>query len=318
MSFVSVIVPNYNHAEFLSERIESILMQTYQHFELIILDDASTDHSRDIIERYRHHVRTSKIIYDETNSGSPYQQWRKGIQESRGNLIWIAESDDLAHPEFLSTAVAAFNNYKDLSLFYCDAINLQEEHPTRFKTFAESKNMFFGTDKWSKEYAIDGEDEINIALKYLCSVNNTSSALMKKEMLIKNINEISGYRYYGDWFAFINLASQGKIAYSPRALNHFRHHKESLLNKGPNIVKARKELFGILNTLLSLDFVNEKGKLVDYFTGQYLGIGFVSGDLKEKTNIFRSYFDQKPMLALKVMLISLRHKLTGKKYKPLF
>ena len=60
---ISVIIPNYNHAVFLKERIESVLNQTYTNFELIILDDCSTDNSRDIIEFYRqHHKNTIAIL----------------------------------------------------------------------------------------------------------------------------------------------------------------------------------------------------------------------------------------------------------------
>src|ERR1700752_3159230 len=75
---VSVIIPNYNHATFLIERIDSILCQTFQDFELIILDDCSNDNSRSIIEKYHGHEKISHIIYNPTNSGSPFMQWQKG------------------------------------------------------------------------------------------------------------------------------------------------------------------------------------------------------------------------------------------------
>ncbi len=70
--FVSVILPNYNHAKYLPQRIESILNQTYQNFELIILDDCSSDNSREVIERYKDNPRISKIIFNEKNSGSRF------------------------------------------------------------------------------------------------------------------------------------------------------------------------------------------------------------------------------------------------------
>lgn len=67
---VSVIVPNYNHAPFLRERIDSILAQSYTDFELILLDDCSTDNSRDILNSYRDNPHVSHIIFNEKNSGS--------------------------------------------------------------------------------------------------------------------------------------------------------------------------------------------------------------------------------------------------------
>ena len=62
---VSVIVPNYNHAPFLEERINSILNQSYDNYELIILDDKSTDNSLEVIKKYRDHVRVSDVIVNE-------------------------------------------------------------------------------------------------------------------------------------------------------------------------------------------------------------------------------------------------------------
>lgn len=77
---VSVIVPNYNHARFLEERMESVLGQTYQNIEVIILDDCSTDNSREVIEKYRNNPKVAKIVYNDANSGSPFRQWKKGME----------------------------------------------------------------------------------------------------------------------------------------------------------------------------------------------------------------------------------------------
>ena len=85
MPKVSVIVPNYNHAAFLGLRIDSILEQTYRDFELLILDDASTDDSREVIARYARDPRVT-IECNQTNAGSPYLQWRKGPGDDFGRL----------------------------------------------------------------------------------------------------------------------------------------------------------------------------------------------------------------------------------------
>ncbi|MFM7682036.1 MAG: glycosyltransferase family 2 protein, partial [Bacteroidota bacterium] len=79
MNLVSVIIPNYNHALYLKQRIDSVLQQTYPNFEVIILDDKSMDNSHEIIESYRNHPKVVHIEYKEINSGSTFKQWQKGL-----------------------------------------------------------------------------------------------------------------------------------------------------------------------------------------------------------------------------------------------
>ena len=95
---VSVIVPSYNHARFLRQRIESILGQSFRDFELILLDDCSTDDSVSILREYESHARLSALVVNAQNSGSPMAQWKRGLDLAAGELIWIAESDDWAEP----------------------------------------------------------------------------------------------------------------------------------------------------------------------------------------------------------------------------
>lgn len=81
--------------------MKSIFNQTFQDFEVILLDDASTDNSREILHKYQEHPKVSHLIINETNSGSPFKQWEKGLAFARGEFIWIAESDDYCNIFFL-------------------------------------------------------------------------------------------------------------------------------------------------------------------------------------------------------------------------
>ncbi len=86
---VSVIVPNYNYARYLTARLQSILAQTYQPHEIIFLDDCSSDGSVEIAERLLQHGSIPyRIIRNETNQGR-YRQWLKGLREATGDLVWI-------------------------------------------------------------------------------------------------------------------------------------------------------------------------------------------------------------------------------------
>src|ERR1700733_15685962 len=91
MPKVSVVIPSYNHARFLRRRIDSILQQSYQDFELILLDDCSPDNSREILTSYVDDPRV-RIEFNTTNSGSTFKQWNKGGGLAHGGKLWFAES----------------------------------------------------------------------------------------------------------------------------------------------------------------------------------------------------------------------------------
>ena len=105
LPLVSVIIPNYNHAPYLKERIDSVLSQTYKEFEVLILDDCSSDESKEIIESYRNNKHISNIVFNEKNTGNTFIQWNKGISLAKGKYIWIAESDDYCENTLLEKLV---------------------------------------------------------------------------------------------------------------------------------------------------------------------------------------------------------------------
>lgn len=113
---VSVVVPNYNYARYLDARLSSILNQTFQDFELILLDDASTDNSLELLDRYKNDPHVSHFIVNEQNTGSPFKQWMKGILLAKGEWVWIAEADDLCEPTFLETCVEQVQKYPNVSV----------------------------------------------------------------------------------------------------------------------------------------------------------------------------------------------------------
>jgi len=121
---VSVIIPNYNHDRFLTKRIQTILDQTFQDFEIIYLDDASTDESDAAIAPFL--PRLTHVIKNETNSGSPFKQWNKGARLAKGEYLWIAESDDYADKHFLERLVDILDRHPNVGLAYCQSWGVDE------------------------------------------------------------------------------------------------------------------------------------------------------------------------------------------------
>ena len=98
---ISIIVPCYNSERYIVQSIESVIMQTFQQWEMIIVDDCSTDNSADIIKKYE--AKDFRIRYLKTNepSGSPSIPRNIGIREARGRYIAFLDSDDIWLPKKL-------------------------------------------------------------------------------------------------------------------------------------------------------------------------------------------------------------------------
>src|SRR5258708_6417207 len=123
---VSVVVPNYNHARNLRQRIETVLGQTYQDLELILLDDCSTDESGAMTREDERDPRV-RIEFNERNSGGLFKQWNKGVRMARGKYVWVAESDDFADPRFLERMVRTLDEEPEATFAYCRSWAVDED-----------------------------------------------------------------------------------------------------------------------------------------------------------------------------------------------
>jgi glycosyltransferase involved in cell wall biosynthesis len=219
---VTAIIPNYNHSLYLRRRIESVLFQTYENVEVIILDDCSTDNSREIIESYRAHPSVSKIIYNEKNSGSTFVQWEKGAELATGDWIWFAESDDYSDLNFIEILMQEAIKDPDLGLIYCDS-KIVTEAGIHEETFADIKNKNNNTTRWSENYKNNGRDEIEFFLLGGGTINNSSAVLFNRKLFLE-VNPFDiPFRFIGDKYAFLKVLSQRDIVYRKESLNYYRN-----------------------------------------------------------------------------------------------
>jgi len=214
MPKVSVIVPNFNHAKYLKQRIDSILHQTYSDFELIILDDCSTDNSKEIIESYREHPKVSCIVYNIKNGGTPFKQWNKGIELASGEWIWIAESDDYAEPEFLEKLMQQTQMHSNLGLLYCTN-NWVDENGAKLLPTLEDKSI----------EVYEGKNFILNKMMYENEIPNVSSTLFKKKLYTLIDNRLyEDMKLCGDWFFYILLSEQAHVLALNKAYSNYRLH----------------------------------------------------------------------------------------------
>lgn len=222
---VSVVVPNYNYARYLPLRIESILNQTFMDYELILLDDMSTDESVDVLKRYAGNEHVARLVINEENTGSPFKQWMKGIMLSRGKYVWIAEADDLAEPAFLETCVKYAEKYDDFSFAYTGSLLIDAEGNVNRKK---------DVNKWGKRLRREascfaGKDFLEHNLYWRNYVLNASAVFFRREYALKlTDSDFINMRYCGDWLFWAQMAMQGGVVEIYRNLNYFRQHESKV------------------------------------------------------------------------------------------
>lgn len=242
---VAAIVPNYNYEDFINERIDSILAQTYPVSELVILDDASSDDSVKIIRDKITVIKNKypdikvKFIANKKNSGGcVFSQWQKGLKEVSTDYFWIAEADDVADKKFLETAINKFKKYPSAVLFYSDSYRINQNGRVLSRTCADWADMW-GKGRWKKDFFNNGEDEI---INYLGETNpilNVSSVVWKNQKdLAKIFDEAKTFKVAGDWYIYTRVLENGDIVYSAKPLNKYRKHDKG---SASTIVKLSTE-----------------------------------------------------------------------------
>ena len=216
--FVSVIVPNYNHRQYLKERIDSILNQTYQNFELILLDDASTDNSSEVLESYRSAPHVTHIVYNDKNGGIPFKQWDKGIELSSGEWIWIAESDDFADTSFLHTLIEKTRLYPKVGFAFSSTYFVNEKGVITGQSCEKGRT--------GPEYCIhESTSFIKDHLFIKNTIDNVSECIFKKNLYCSGKKDLYEWmRLCGDWLFYVLLSQQTDILELYTPLSYYRKH----------------------------------------------------------------------------------------------
>ena len=209
MPKVTVAIAAYNNAKFLPEVLDSILSQTYKDFEIIVVDDASTDATPQIAERYK-----DKIIYlkQEQNKGSA-AAWNRAFQEAKGEYIVLAASDDTWLPERLEEQVKVLDAKQNIGIVYCHCVTTDEKGDV-IRDKDESEKLPFGR-----------------VLKDLFMTSNfmpASTVIFRKSLLKKSGMLDEELRLCQDYDLYMRLARHTETAFINKILIKYRRHLGSV------------------------------------------------------------------------------------------
>jgi len=236
-SLVSIVTPSYKSARFISQTIESVLVQTYQNWEMIIVDDCSPDNANEIIEKYTKKDSRIKLIKLEKNIG-PANARNEGIKQARGKYIAFLDSDDIWLPTKLEKQIK-FMQENDL-VVACSSYYTIDEDGKKINTRVVKE--FFSYSDMLKSNHIG-----NLTGIYDC------------EKLGKIYMDDVGHEDYTLWLKVMKKVDKTKAIIEPLA--EYRVFKNSLSG---NKIKSAKWTWHIYRNIIGLNILKSSYYFINY------------------------------------------------------
>lgn len=216
---LTIVMPSYNYACYLREALDSILSQDFEDFELVILEDNSTDESPTIIRSYMEQDSRVKGIFHQENKGVLFR-CNQGISLARGKYLHFLAADDYRYPGFLSKSMDILLKNPDVGTSYT-----QFHYGNKEKSILEP----LGFKNQKEPFILEPFQMAEIFLKKGFMINSLS-AIVKKALVIKNGCFDEDLYYLSDWFLLNKIIFQSKTAIIPEPLAMFRIHDSNFSN----------------------------------------------------------------------------------------
>ena len=246
---VSVIIPNYNHGRYLRERIDSVLNQDFRDFEVIILDDRSTDDSVNVISHYKDHPHVNHIIVNEQNTGNTFIQWERGIQLAQGRYIWVAESDDVARPQLLGILVSELQRHPQAVVAYSHSQMIDSDGQPMEKSWHPHGSS-------GKTEVFDGLLFNRQRMLVHNHIYNASMTVFRRDVFSQIPTDYKDFRYCGDWLFWTYVCMHGQVIEVCKPLNLYRQHDNKVTNRSFQNGGMWRDIGGIMRRHIQLFHLN--------------------------------------------------------------
>lgn len=192
---ISIITPCYNDEKYIGEAIESVLAQSYQNWELLIVDDCSTDNSAEIIQRYCEKDRRIRYFKTRTNTGNPVAPRNIATEKANGRFIAFLDSDDVWFPKKLEHQINLFSD-KNVAVVFSNHEKINENGERKNRVIVAPKTVTY--KRLLKENCIRNSagiyDTEKVGKVYLQNINYEDFVLwldiLKKNYIAKNTNTV--------------------------------------------------------------------------------------------------------------------------------
>lgn len=219
---ITAILPCFNHAQFLEERIQTVLGQTHPVDQIVFLDDASTDGSSDIAKKLLAKF-PGEVDYciNTINSGSPFAQWNAGVRLAKHDLIWIAETDDSCDSRLIENLYSALAD-SGAVLGYAQSGYIGDNGQYLGSALDHTDRLWPGA--FRHPFSMDGAQFNWLYMTGLNAIPNASAVLFRKDAFLSAGRANEAMRFCGDWDVWIRICAKGKVEFVSAELNYFRCH----------------------------------------------------------------------------------------------
>ncbi|MCX5811624.1 MAG: glycosyltransferase [Proteobacteria bacterium] len=226
MPKISVIMPCYDQAQYISESIEGVLQQTYNDFELIIVDDCSNDDSLDIIKKYENMDKRIVVIHHEMNKGVGASR-NDAMAVSGGEYIAFCDSDDIWKKNKLDIQLAFLEKNQQIGLIHSDSIIINEKSEPTGERFSSI---------YQKGVKLSGD-----LFEELCVTNfiNIATVVMRQKCLEDAVRFEEDLGSVEDWVYWVRVARKNTIYYIDDVLAKYRVHSRSTRLNRSNVTTKR-------------------------------------------------------------------------------
>ncbi|MBF2067346.1 MAG: glycosyltransferase [Calothrix sp. C42_A2020_038] len=243
MPKVSIVLPNYNYARYLDERIQSLLNQTYTDFELIIVDDASKDNSLEVIAKYTSDPRIKTLFFNE-NSGLPYKRWNDGCDLATGDYILFAGADDSCAPTLVEKLVEKLDANPNVGIAYSQSLEIDSQGKVIRSLKIHTDDL--SKERWSKDFVDKGTTECGyMAVRNI--IPNASAVMIRRTLFESAGRFDEQLRLVADWMLWVKLLLVSDVAYVAEPLNYFRTHPHTVRSSSQKVGLHIEEEYQVLS-----------------------------------------------------------------------
>ena len=220
---VTVVVASYNHAEFLMQRMESLIAQTYQDLEILVIDDCSTDNSIEVLRGYQSHPKVNLVVREK--NGGWVTVSNQGLEMATGEFVIFANCDDDCDPRMIQRLVDAMKDNPTAGIAFCRSLLVDEHDKLLGDDFIVREPSFRA--RCATDILLT-RAEMGRFLLHSCVIPNLSAALIRRKCFASVGNLSSSYRVCCDWDLFFRIVARYDVAYVAEPLNRFRQHKSTI------------------------------------------------------------------------------------------